>query len=187
MALWIQYPRILKGRHMAPEIERRFLVWKLDPCALRTAEWHEIEQGYLLHPRNSQLRIRIVDEKIAFLTSKRGQGICREEKTLPLQLSVARLLFAHCKLALQKTRFLKDGWELDIFHGALDHVILLERELKRQDEELSLPCWIFEAVEVTQNLANISLARLARNLGKEQNEAKRKEALERFLSQFKPA
>jgi predicted ATPase len=59
---------------------------------------------------------------------------------------------------LKKTRYTHDGWEVDFFHGPLEGLILVERELETADENVEIPEWMSNFVEVTDTLTNKQLA-----------------------------
>lgn len=164
------------------EIERRWLVKSYDPGVLGdTKEWgswsaRNITQGYL----DKNLRVRrttgagALDE--SELTSKTGRGLVRTELTAPLGRAAAEMLLETTKYKVEKTRFPRCGvdftednkyqyrkWELDLFRGPLNGLVILEREFDTVGEAKSavLPSFIFDAVEVTDTINNRQLAKLA--------------------------
>ncbi len=149
---------------MNKEIERRWLVTKLELPTSLVDNVLDIKQAYLDVP--NQLRVRITtpsnDKPWAELTSKLGKGISRIEINTSVSLDAAQMLIETTPYVISKTRYEIDGWELDFFHGPLEGVILLEREYKgpETDEIIwpLLPQWIQEAVEVTETLTNRQLA-----------------------------
>ncbi len=162
-------PYITKGGNMPTEIERRFLVSGIDLSPLSHArQWH-ITQGYfeLPDPRKS-FRVRIVDDgdgtKRAFLAIKEGAGLSRDEKESEILLQQGQDLLAICWHTIQKTRFFSDGWEVDFYGEPLKGLIIAEYEMSSPTQEVVLPLWIYEAVEVTESITNLHLARLATEL-----------------------
>lgn len=152
------------------EIERRFLPTEWDRGILEGLTPKRIRQGYfeVLTPEKS-FRIRLVDDLYAIATLKKGTGKVnvRSEKEydiFPRTGSDLASLLDVCTYALEKDRYVIDGWELDIFHGPLEGIVLLEREFKTEEEaeaELVLPEWVGKATEVTDSITNLHLARLA--------------------------
>lgn len=155
---------------MATEFERRFLVAKMDPSPLARADRWDITQGYLEVPNlQASLRVRIVRDEgnpagEAFLTAKQGQGISRDELEIPISLDAARILGENSWHTIQKTRFLYEGWEIDFYDEPLKGLIIAEFEMASLTQEVILPPWIYEAVEVTDSITNLHLARLATEL-----------------------
>lgn len=147
------------------EIERRFVVRAIDPD-FRRAPATRLVQGYFDTSPLESLRIRILDDTDAVITRKYGFGLSRDERELSIPLDVARMLLAACGgNVLRKTRYVKDGWEVDEFDAPLAGLILAEYEMCSEDEEVRLPPWISDAIEVTLSLTNEHLARLANDLG----------------------
>ena len=152
---------------MPQEIERRFLVLNMDEGILdRIAAPWAIQQGYFGDFSDSQhMRIRIINSRTAILTKKSGSGISREEENQPLEdILAANFLMANCRYKLYKTRYVIDGWELDIYSWPLGGIIVAEKEMESETESFLIPEWILEAQEVTDSLTNLHLARFASEL-----------------------
>ncbi len=145
------------------EDERRFVVKAVDPDIQRSPR-KEIVQGYFETPPSYSLRVRITDDREAELTKKTGHGVSRKEHNQPTDLETARFLLDSLTDVIVKTRYLRDGWEIDYFHGPLAGLVLAEFEMPDPDYKVVLPPWIGDAVEVTNSLTNRHLARLARDL-----------------------
>lgn len=164
------------------EIEKRWLVKGVDVVAAlnkpkRRGEdfLHrrkvEIEQAYLEGP--GQLRVRITTQDIlgsryvsCELTRKEGKGLERVEDNKEISEDVARMLISSTPYVIKKTRYDIDGWELDMFHGNLEGLVLLEREYKGDlpVEEIvwpELPDWVSGCIDVTETLSNKQLATLS--------------------------
>ncbi|MCM1028310.1 MAG: CYTH domain-containing protein [Pseudoflavonifractor sp.] len=144
---------------MAKEIERKFLVndgWEADT----TSPGVEIMQAYLSDDPRATVRIRIAGPR-AFITVKglTHSGISRDEWEYPVPLDDAREMIDRCgKSVLSKTRFHAGRWEIDIFHEALQGLVVAEIELSRPDEEFPLPAWIGREVTGDPRYYNSSLA-----------------------------
>lgn len=147
---------------MGLEIERKFLVaddsWRDDSPGRRIA------QGYLSMDPDRTVRVRLSGEE-AWLTIKgRGEGIRRAEFEYPLPPEDAALLLDMClPSVIDKTRYRIEHaghiWEVDVFHGANDGLVLAEVELESEDECVELPPWIGEEVSEDTRFFNASLAR----------------------------
>ncbi len=139
---------------MAIEIERKFLV-KGD-FSKDVIRQERFVQGYICSQPGRTVRIRIAGEE-GFLTIKgpsNNKGISRYEFEERLSLTDAEALFLLCEPgAIEKVRHWaiidKHTWEIDVFQGANEGLILAEIELKSEDESFALPSWI--GTEVTGN------------------------------------
>jgi adenylate cyclase len=147
---------------MAIEIERKYLVLKLDKKRL-PKKGYRVLQGYLHY--DPVVRVRIVDNRQGIFSVK-GKGLLkRTEDEYPIPLKHARAMLKFSLGTIMKTRYKIGRLELDIFHGKLKGLILAEVELKNEREQVRLPNWL-EAKEVTfdkryqnNNLAQSGLPR----------------------------
>ena len=145
------------------EIERKFLVEKVDFKALSSA-FFTIKQGYLCADAERTVRVRIKNKK-GFLTIKgasSADGLQRMEWERELPLSEAEALFALCLPgAIEKTRYEIpfEGflYEVDVFEGANQGLVLAEVELKTVDALPVLPYWIREEVTGDERYYNAYL------------------------------
>lgn len=139
------------------EIERKFLV-KSDAFLALANESHEITQAYLCKEPGKTIRVRIRDER-AFLTIKSSrlrEGLAKFEWEKEIDFADAREMLAICLPGeIHKTRYIIPApayngkprcWEVDVFHGRLDGLILAEIEIGDEHEPVSLPDWIGEEV-----------------------------------------
>ncbi len=142
------------------EIERKFLVSGFSTEGLR---FKKMQQAYLAK-EGCTLRVRIADNK-AFLTIKgKTKGISRAEFEYEIPVEDANELI---KLAIYppiiKTRYYAevDGktWEVDIFEGENEGLIMAEIELNSENEEFILPEWAKEEVTGDKRYYNAFLAK----------------------------
>lgn len=138
------------------EIERKFLVKdeRFKEHAIRS---QHIEQGYLCKEPEKTIRIRICDEK-AFITIKSArlrEGLAKFEWEKEISVTDARELMQLCLPGvINKTRYIlpTDGreeeryWEVDVFAGRLEGLVLAEIELGSEEEIFDKPAWIGEEV-----------------------------------------
>lgn len=158
---------------MAIEIERKFLV---KPGAWRPRDGgSHIQQGYLNSQGGLTVRVRIERSEAgssdpanatATLAIKGPTaGISRLEFQYPLPLQDAVVMLdSLCDGAvIDKHRYRelhgKHVWEIDVFHGDNEGLIVAEVELGSEDEELSLPQWVGQEVSRDPRYANSSLLR----------------------------
>ena len=142
------------------EIERKFIVdtskWK------PVTKGKTIVQGYLSTDKNRVVRVRIMGEE-AYLTIKgANDGIVRTELEYPIPMKDARVLLEMClDFPVEKTRYferhLNKLWEIDIFDGLNEGLVLAEVELQEKDEAISLPEWIKEEVSFDRRFYNAYL------------------------------
>ena len=146
------------------EIERKFLVHSTE--FIQAASQHyRIEQGYLSKDPARTVRVRIKNDK-SFITVKgasSASGMSRYEweKEIPLEEGKALLQLA-LPIVIQKTRYeVKHQtflFEVDVFEGQHQGLILAEVELEDENVELNLPEWIGEEVTGDPHYYNASLS-----------------------------
>jgi len=146
---------------MAIEIERKFLILNTD--FLEGLQGTEFKQGYL-NREGATVRVRVAGDK-AFLTIKgKTQGISRSEFEYPIPVNDAEAMLATlCALPpIEKTRYLIDHankcWEVDVFHGVNQGLIVAEIELNSENENVPLPNWIGVEVSHESRYFNSQLA-----------------------------
>lgn len=127
----------------------------------------EITQGYFDVLGERSFRVRLLKDhngEEAVVTLKEGSGEVRTEREEPVQLPAARVMLDSTSFRVEKRRYYIEGWELDIFEGPLTGVVLLEYEAKGDEPFPELPSWIHDAIDVTDSLTNLHLARMAKEL-----------------------
>ena len=147
------------------EIERKFLVLNDDFKTLASHK-HQIAQGYLnSHPERT-VRIRIKGES-GFLTIK-GKGnktrTTRFEWETEISLLEAKPLLALCEEnIIIKTRyeviFAKHTFEVDVFSGENDGLVVAEIELTNENEHFEKPQWLGEEVTADKRYYNAYLSK----------------------------
>ncbi len=145
---------------MAIEIERKFLVDVNQLPQLKNGKL--LRQGYLWSSPNKSLRIRIVDT-VAFLTIKIGTDpLQRLEFEYEIPVDDAETLLLQCSDIIEKERFLVphsgNNWEVDIFRGKNNGLIVAEIELTHQAQQIDIPKWITKEVTNDSRYLNVSLA-----------------------------
>ncbi len=148
---------------MGVEIERKFLVVG--------DEWREngvgkyCRQGYLLNEPGRSVRIRMMGDE-GFITIKgRTHGISKPEYEIGIPQKDAReILDTLCSDGqIIKTRyFVRYGsftWEIDVFEGENDGLIVAEIELESEDQKFELPPWVGEEVSFDSRYKNVNLSR----------------------------
>ena len=133
------------------EIERKFLVDTAKWLSLKKPEGEYFRQGYIHKEAAKTVRVRLTDNA-AYLTIKGiSTGFTRPEFEYPIPQSEAKDLLDHfCDSELSKTRYKVDHqgktWEVDVFHGDNEGLIVAEIELQSEDEEFTRPEWVTNEV-----------------------------------------
>ncbi len=148
---------------MAKEVERKFLV---KDVAWRAAVEDRIAmvQFYLAISAERSIRVRISNGTSARLTLKFGSDLsARDEFEYPLPLADAREMLSFAVGAvIRKTRHhvRHQGYlyEVDVFNGDLDGLVIAELETADKVADASLPLWLGEEVTGELRYSNASLA-----------------------------
>ena len=147
---------------MAQEIERKFLIQ--DTSIVDSLAGERLTQGYLSHDKNATVRVRIAGTT-GWLTIKgKTVGATRSEFEYPVPEEDARqMLDELCNAGvIDKTRYrLPQGtlcWEIDVFHGENDGLIVAEIELPSEDTPFDRPAWLGEEVTGDPRYYNSALS-----------------------------
>jgi adenylate cyclase len=146
---------------MAKEIERKFL---LDRTKLGSLDGGTlIKQGYIKTIDKTVVRARVAGNK-AYITLKgENTGVTRTEFEYEIPLNDAQQIISElCNgLVVEKTRYLithsGHTWEVDIFQGDNDGLVVAEIELESEQEKFELPHWITTEVSGDPKYYNSSL------------------------------
>ena len=147
------------------EIERKFLV-KNNAFVDKAFKRCHIIQGYICSDAERSVRVRIREDD-AFLTIKSAsneRGWSRYEFEQPLKMNDAEELLKLCLPRLiDKVRyyikFSSHTWEVDVFHGENEGLIIAEIELTSEDEQFELPEWVGREVSGDPKYYNMMLAK----------------------------
>ena len=148
---------------MAVEIERKFLVAD-DSWRDAADEGVRMSQGYLSRETGRTVRVRLAGGK-AWLTIKgAAEGISRAEFEYEIPSADAKELLGLCEPSvIDKTRICvsygQHVWEVDVFHGENEGLIVAEVELADESDQPELPPWIGGEVSDDRRYANSSLSR----------------------------
>jgi adenylate cyclase len=144
------------------EIERKYLVEQKDLSFLQLIKGKKIKQAYIQNENSRTVRVRTKGEK-AFLTVKIGNdSLSRDEfeYQIPVQDAISMMEILKLKV-LSKTRyevkFENHLWEIDIFDGKLNGLIIAEIELKSENESFISPPWIGKEVTNDSSYLNARL------------------------------
>ena len=146
---------------MAKEIERKFLVDESLITELK--DGFRISQGYISTKNKTVVRARIKNDS-AFLTLKgesNGMTCSEFEYAIPIQ-DAKEIISELCRGAtVDKTRYEirheAHLWEIDVFHGENNGLVIAEVELTSETEKIALPHWVTEEVTGQTKYYNVSL------------------------------
>lgn len=149
---------------MATEIERKFIVE--GDFSADVYDSQRIVQGYICSQPGRTVRVRIRGEK-GYLTIKGPsdtKGLSRYEFEREIPLADAEQLLTLCEPgAIDKVRHLvragQHTWEVDVFHGANEGLIMAEIELTSEDEPFDKPAWIGKEVSGDRRYYNSMLTK----------------------------
>jgi adenylate cyclase len=149
---------------MSFEIERKFLVRSDDWRQLTTGQ-SDIRQAYLDSNAKASVRIRIRDNSSATLTIKsRPADLRRLELEYPIPVLQAEALMPLRQgIVVEKVRyFVPSGeltWEIDVFSGENQGLVIAEIELPNEHHPVELPPWIGAEVTGQPQYYNSALVR----------------------------
>ncbi|MQW87558.1 CYTH domain-containing protein [Sinorhizobium saheli] len=148
---------------MAKEIERKFLV-ATDGWRQNADKGIRLRQAYIVTMDDRSLRVRIHGNKRARLTIKIGKSsLVRNEYEYDLPIDDAReLLTQAVGIVIEKRRYRVPykgfTWEVDVYEGALEGLVVAEVEMKRETDLPDLPAWLGREITGDRRYSNQSLA-----------------------------
>ncbi|MEM7032220.1 MAG: CYTH domain-containing protein [Chloroflexota bacterium] len=147
---------------MGTEIERKFLV--------KDNRWQSglkgvlCRQGYLTTNSDTTVRVRIKGDR-GYLTIKGpSEGLTRAEYEyeIPIQDAIEMLNQYCVEGVVEKERFMVSHdamtWEIDVFKGQNEGLILAEVELIDEEQVVAIPEWVGEEVSHDPQYRNAYLA-----------------------------
>jgi len=140
---------------MALEIEHKFLL-KNNDWKKNISKSTQFKQGYLVSDEKRSLRIRVSDNEawINIKSATIGTHRMEYEYSIPLTEGLEILNSLCEKPIIEKTRHLvpykQHIWEIDVFIGDNEGLIVAEVELSAIGESFDIPAWVGK--EVTEDL-----------------------------------
>ncbi len=138
---------------MGKEVERKFLVdlaaWK----PLDAGTYYK--QGYLNSQKERVVRVRIAGTRAMLTIKGPNKGITRSEFEYPIPVDDAAILLdSLCEQPVIEKHRHKEvhggkTWEIDVFHGENEGLVVAEIELGSEDESFEKPTFI--AAEVSSD------------------------------------
>ncbi|HCD68483.1 MAG TPA: adenylate cyclase [Bacteroidetes bacterium] len=147
---------------MAQEIERKFRVANDDWRAMASSS-SSLKQGYLSSSAEATVRVRLEDNLGTLTIKSKTKGITRNEFEYAIPAQEAKELLMLCSGPLiEKTRYRipqeNHTWEIDVFEGDNDGLIIAEIELTSEDDYFVKPQWLGEEVSGDSRYYNSNLA-----------------------------
>lgn len=147
------------------EIERKFLV-KSEAFKTEAFNQTEIIQGYLNSHKDRAVRVRVKGDA-GFLTVKGASnksGLSRFEWEKEIPVNEAKALLNFCeKGVIEKIRYEvkadKHIFEIDVFFGDNQGLIVAEVELNSENETFNKPEWLGEEVTGQTKYYNSQLSK----------------------------
>ena len=146
---------------MAKQIEPKYLV--------KLAAWQpqgegiHFKQGYLNSQKERVVRVRIEGSKAKLTIKGITTGVTRSEFEYLVPVEDASLLLHNlCEQPLiDKHRHKEDHhgktWEIDVFHGDNEGLVVAEVELASEDEAITLPAFVRAEVSSDPRYFNSNL------------------------------
>jgi CYTH domain-containing protein len=148
---------------MAKEIERKFLVAS-ETWRKKAGKGKKIRQAVILSEGDRFLRIRAIDGRRARLTLKIGiSGLSRHEFEYDVPIDDAEELLDLANGGrISKTRYevrhAGYTWEIDVYDGELEGLVVAEVEMKSEQDQPELPPWLGREVTGDSRYSNQALA-----------------------------
>lgn len=146
---------------MGKEIERKYVInqalWQPQGSGIH------FKQGYLNSQKERVVRVRIEGEKAKLTIKGVTQGVTRSEFEYAIPTEDAAILLDNlCEQPLidkHRHKEMHGGklWEIDVFHGDNEGLIVAEIELATEDEKYELPTWVVEEVSSDPRYFNSNL------------------------------
>jgi len=146
---------------MGKEIERKYLV-RVDAWTPQGDGTH-FKQGYLNSQKERVVRVRIEGTKAKLTIKGVTTGVTRSEFEYVIPVDDAAILLDQLceKPLIDKHRHVEQhggkSWEIDVFHGDNEGLVVAEIELGSEDEKLELPSWLGPEVSSDPRYFNSNL------------------------------
>ena len=149
---------------MATEIERKFLVTD-DSWRDSVTKSSFYRQGYLANSEGASVRVRVADDKGYLNIKSMTLGVSRHEFEYVIPVIDAEEMLNDLCVGpkIEKTRYFVDHgghtWEVDVFEGDNDGLVVAEIELGSEDEAFERPPWAGEEVSHETRYYNVCLVK----------------------------
>lgn len=147
---------------MASEIERKFLVKKSIWDKLPKPSPSYLKQAYIAQEDLKVVRVRVKNNQGILTIKGKTNGISRLEFEYEIPLSdAAEMIDKLGGPVIEKDRFEinyeGNVWEVDVFYGENEGLIVAEIELASENSKFTIPNWIGKEVSDDPRYFNYSL------------------------------
>jgi adenylate cyclase len=144
------------------EIERKFLVRGTAWRATATERVH-IRQAYLATEGKASVRVRIKESGATLTIKSRAPDRRRLELEYPIPMLEAEAAIALRRgIVVEKYRYIVPYagavWEVDVFAGENEGLVVAEIELRDEHQQIALPTWVGPEVTGQALFYNSALA-----------------------------
>lgn len=149
---------------MATEIERKFLVTS-DAWREEADDGTRFRQGYLIGAERASVRVRIEGDRANLNIKSATLGVRRQEYEYEIPLAEAEeMLDTLCEQPqIEKIRYhVPLGghlWEVDVFAGDNEGLVVAEIELAHEEESFERPVWLGREVSDDTRYYNVCLTK----------------------------
>ena len=143
------------------EIERRFLVDQSK--FILPDKKKSIKQAYLMFDDSQVLRIRKIENNFLLTYKYKKTNINRLEFEYQIPNEDGdRLISLSKHFIIEKDRYYhqlgKHLWEIDIFYGKNQGLVIAEIELNDENEDIEIPSWIGKEISNDDKYLNFNLS-----------------------------
>ena len=143
------------------EIERRFLVDQSK--FILPDKKKSIKQAYLMFDNSQVLRIRKIENNFLLTYKYKKTNINRLEFEYQIPNEDGDKLMSLSKhFIIEKDRYYhqlgKHLWEIDIFYGKNQGLVIAEIELNDENEDIEIPSWIGKEISNDDKYLNFNLS-----------------------------
>ena len=146
---------------MGKEIERKYVV---DTTAWKPQDGGtHFKQGYLNSQKERVVRVRIEGDRAKLTIKGPSVGVTRSEFEYTIPVDDAAILLDNlCEQPLIDKHRHKEvhggkTWEIDVFHGENEGLVVAEIELASEDEKFAAPAWAVREVSSDSRYFNSNL------------------------------
>lgn len=144
------------------EIERKYLVHKTVFNYIDTITPAHITQAYLVNEKSKSVRVRIINDSAFLAIKSEMKNLTRSEYEYEIPVNEALSLIEDFDLKVfkklrYKIEYQLKTWEIDVFEGKLEGLVIAEIELEKEDEKFEIPEWVGQEVTFDPTYLNANL------------------------------
>lgn len=145
------------------EIERRFLINESNFTLPKLKK--SITQAYLFSDSNQALRVRMIEDEYYLTYKYKKSAINRYEfEYLISKEDGDKLISLSENFLIIKDRYYQKidnhVWEIDVFYGENEGLIIAEIELEDENEKINIPNWVGMEISNDEKYFNFSLSKI---------------------------